>query len=71
MLPPSLRSKRFRLVLEQRKTRNGIFGFGRARPYLSSPLPPRSFNRTIFHAVFDSRFSFFAPKPQGNACYEG
>ena len=27
----SLRSKRFRLVSEQKKTRNGIFGFDRAR----------------------------------------
>ena len=27
----SVRSKRFRLVLEQKKTRNGIFGFDRAR----------------------------------------
>ena len=29
----------------------------------------RSFTCTIFRAVFDSRSSFFAPKPQGNACY--
>ena len=25
----------------------------------------------IFRAVFDSRSSFFAPKPHGNACYAG
>ena len=35
---------------------------------LSSPPPPRSFTCTIFRAVFDSRSSFFAPKPNGNAC---
>ena len=36
------------------------FGFGRARNGTSA----------IFHlAVFDSRSSFFAPKPHGNACY--
>ena len=33
--------------------------------------PPRSFTYAIFRAVFDSRSSFFAPKPQGNACYAG
>ena len=38
---------------------------------LSSPPPPRSFTCTIFRAVFDSRSSFFAPKPNGNACYAG
>ena len=27
--------------------------------------------RAIFRAVFDSRSSFFAPKPHGNACYAG
>ena len=27
--------------------------------------------RAIFHAVFDSRSSFFAPKPNGNAGYAG
>ena len=37
-----------------------IFSFGHAR----------SETRTIF-AVFDSRSSFFAPKPNGNACYAG
>ena len=26
---------------------------------------------TIFRTVFDSRSSFFAPKPHGNACYAG
>ena len=51
----SPRSKSFRLVSEQRRTENGIFGFGRA----------------IFGAVFDSRPSFFAAKPQENACYAG
>ena len=39
---------------------NKDFGFGRARNGTSA----------IFHlAVFDSRSSFFAPKPHGNACY--
>ena len=33
--------------------------------------PPRSFTYTIFRAVFDSRSSFFGPKPHGNACYVG
>ena len=38
---------------------------------LSSPPPLRSFTRPSFCAVFDSRSSFFAPKPHGNACYAG
>ena len=50
-------------------TRNGIFGFGRAK----NGTIPRSFARPIFCAVFDSRSSFFAPKPHGTAraCYTG
>ena len=36
---------------------------------LPPPSPSRSFTRPIFRAVFDSRSSFFAPKPHGNACY--
>ena len=36
-----------------------IFGFGRARNGTTA----------IFRAVSDSRSSFFAPKPHGNACY--
>ena len=71
MLPPSLRSKRFRLVLEPRKTEERDFRFWSCETLLFFPTPPRSFTRTIFHAVFDSRSSFFAPKSQGNACYEG
>ena len=43
------------------RPRNGILGFGRAR----------NETRAIFRAVFDSRSSFFAPKPHGNACYAG
>ena len=39
--------------------------------YFSSPPPPRSFIRVIFRVVCDSRSSFFAPKPHGNACYAG
>ena len=67
----SLRSKRFHLVSEQRKT-----GFGRARNemrvkkwkrgegkegnFLPSPPPLRSFTCVIFREIFDSRSSFFA-----------
>ena len=39
--------------------------------FLSSPPPLRSFTCAIFRAVFDSRSSFFASKPHGNACYAG
>ena len=39
--------------------------------FLSSPPPLRSFTCAIFRAVFDSRSSFFAPKPHGNSCYAG
>ena len=39
--------------------------------FLSSPPPPSSFSCAIFCVVFDSRSSFFAPKPHGNACYAG
>ena len=106
----SLRSKRFRLVSEQRKIeeRDSRFwpreksnksqkmkvgGGGREgmklrhdRPserfsksrglsasvsFLSSPPPPRSSTYAIFCAVFDSRSSFFAPKPHGIARYAG
>ena len=31
----------------------------------------RGITSAIFSAVFDSRSSFFAPKPHGNACYVG
>ena len=61
------------------------FGFDRARnetrakkwkrgegvSFLSSPPPPRSFTCATFLAVFDSRSSFFSPKPHRNACYAG
>ena len=97
----SLRSKRFRLVSEQRNTAEGDFRFwprekwnesqkvkeggggGEGRKgrwkrrkegnvsFLSSPPPPRSFTFATFLAVFDSRSSFFAPKPYRNACYAG
>ena len=33
--------------------------------------PPRSFTCATFLAVFDSRSSFFSPKPYRNACYAG
>ena len=84
----SLRSKRFRLVLEKRKTKEWDFRFGQREKWnenqkkkkrggrgrgrnLSSPPPPRSFPSAIFRAVFDSRSSFFGPKPRGKACYAG
>ena len=51
----SLCSKRFRLVLKQRKTEERDFRYTCA----------------IFRTVFDSRSSFFAPKLHGNACYAG
>ena len=44
---------------------------GRLVSFLPSPPPPRTFTRAIFRAAFDSRPSFFAPKPHGNACYAG
>ena len=39
--------------------------------FLSSPPPSRSFTWATFLAVFDSRSSFFSPKPYRNACYAG
>ena len=56
----SLFSKRFGVVSERRKT-NERQGTGN-----KSSLPPSSFTRPIFRAVFDSRNLFFAPKPYGN-----
>ena len=64
----SVRSKCFRLVSAQRKTEEPRFSVLAAR---KMDRDPRSFNRAIFRAVFDSRSSFFAPKPHGNACYAG
>ena len=76
----SLRSKRCRLVSEQRNTEEGDVRFwprekwkrgrGKGRKETSSP-PPRSFTCATFLAVFDSRSSFFSPKPHRNACYAG
>ena len=43
------------------RPRNEILGFRRAR----------NATRAIARAVFDSRSSFFAPKPHGNACCAG
>ena len=42
-----------------------------AFPSFFSLPPPRSCTYAIFRAIFDSRSSFFAPKPHGNACYAG
>ena len=62
----SLRSKRFRLVSEQKETvEAGDFRFW-SREKLNEN-PPRSFTCAIFGAVFDSCSSFFAPKPQATA----
>ena len=84
----SLRSKRFRLVSEQRKTKEWDFRFrplekwnesqkkmkeggGGGKGSFPPHLLPWSFTGAIFRAVFDSRSSFFAPKPHGKACYAG
>ena len=48
-----------------------IPGLSASVSFLSSPPPPRSITYAIFHAFFDFRSSFFAPKPHGNACYLG
>ena len=71
----SLRSKRFRLVSEQKKKNRGT-GFSvltaremKREPFF--PTPSRSFTCAIFRAVFDSCSSFFTPKPHRNAYYAG
>ena len=58
-----LRSKRFRVVSEQRDTEErSVTGF--------SVWAARKMERAaIFVAVFDPHSSFFAPKPHGNAWY--
>ena len=57
---------------ESQKMKEGGVGKNGRKPSLPFfPTPPCSFTRAIFHAVFDSRSSFFAPKPNGNACYAG
>ena len=48
-----------------------IPGLSASVSFLSSPPSPRSFTYAVFRAIFDSRSSFFAPKPHGNACYAG
>ena len=78
----SLRSRRFRLLSEQKKKRGMGFSVLTAREMKRKPknerggrwslcTPPRSFTCTIFRVVFESCSSFFAPKPHGNACYAG
>ena len=47
-----------------KKMKEGVGG-GRGRKLLQHPIP----HCAIFRAVFVSRFSFFAPKPNGNARY--
>ena len=53
---------------KKKKKKRGGEGEGK-EPFLptSSPLFPSA----IFRAVFDSRSSFFGPKPHGKACYAG
>ena len=46
-------------------------GLSASVSFLSSPPSLPFFTCAIFRAVFDSRSSFFAPKPHGNACYAG
>ena len=46
------------------RPRNGIL-----MPQFMKQVPKNK--NAIFRAVFDSRSSFFAPKPHGNACYAG
>ena len=82
----SLHSKRFRLVSEQRNSEEGDFPFWPREKWNESQKVkegevegkegnfltlPRSFTCATFLAVFDSRSSFFSPKPHGNACYAG
>ena len=59
------------LFRSEERPRNGILGFGRARSETRPTLSLLFYFRAIFRAVFDSRSSFFAPKPHGNACYAG
>ena len=77
----SLRSKRFRLVTEQERPCNGIFGFGRAKKVTRVKKWKRgerkegnAFPYFLSHPLpvlllapiwFDSRSSFLAPKPNG------
>ena len=68
----NLRSKRFRLVSEQKETVEGDFRFLIAREIKREPKNERGGRgRAIFRAVFDSCSSFFVPKPHRNACYAG
>ena len=62
----SLRSKCFRAVSEQRKTKERDFRFWPREKWNAA-----FFTRVIFRAVFDSRSSFLTPKPYGNARYAG
>ena len=57
----------------QRKDRGmGFFSFGCAtNETRAKKCSPHYFPYAIFHVVFDSRSSFFAPKPHGNAWYAG
>ena len=48
-----------------------ILGFVCKRFLPFFPTPSPLFYSRHFRAVFDSRSSFFAPKPHGNACYAG
>ena len=61
----SLRSKRFR-----GRSRKSGFSALATREMKRAPKN-ETFTYAIFRAVFDSRSSFFAPKPRGNASYAG
>ena len=64
----TLRRKRVRLVSEQRKAEERDF---RVRPRAKNGTSATLIYSHHFRAAFDSRSSFFAPKPHGNACYAG
>ena len=61
------RAKKWKRGEEAGKSR----GLSASVSFLSSQPPPRSFTCATFLAVFDSRSSFFSPKPYRNACYAG
>ena len=60
-MSPNLRSKRFRLASEQRKTEDGLFRF----------LQRDKWNESHFSRVLWLSFLIVAPKPSRNACYAG
>ena len=69
MFGTSLRSKRFRLVSEQRNTEEGDFRFWPREKWNESQKVKNTC--ATFLTVFDSRSSFFSPKLHRNVCYAG